>query len=126
MCLCAAMELTRASPSWLNSIAASTDNSDDSAVELSTRATTPDGSPLFLSSNTGPSFEAKFLSLCDVASSDAPVSRTESRTVLAVEEPSSDIVKTICCVAAGYVGECISLRHSRLAHGWRCSYQLEL
>lgn len=82
-------------------------NSDDSAVDISTGPTTPDGSPLFYPSHAD--IETRLSSLVD-----GPA-RHRSSDLKIPAGPLPDIndpataggveVKNICCIGAGYVGK---------------------
>jgi UDPglucose 6-dehydrogenase len=78
-------------------------DSEDSAIEPSTAPTTPDGSLTF-----SPVLQAaQLLDAFDGITGVQSRSGRGSSATLDLDGTVPMVVKNICCVGAGYVGECI-------------------
>lgn len=89
-------------------------DSDGSVVDTSTSPTTPDGSLSF-----SPEIQAAHLlnAFYDGASDSAaetPIENSALPLASVADGVTGRVVKTICCVGAGYVGQFQSQRHPRL------------
>jgi hypothetical protein len=97
----------------MEAVSSSAYTSDESAVEPSIAPTTPEGSPFFCASRTYQGVEKRLPSLSDfdpshdLSRSDA--GRGHLPGILDPATAASRVVRNICFIGAGYVGESSSI-----------------